>query len=243
MFTSKTLIRLIPSRIPYRSLKLVKPNVVVPNLYDKAKYRLGLGELRYPLTQLTAAGENMFAVCAEYPVFEEFVETLGLPDTFQSWFSLTTLHMWLCLVRLRQEGIEGQLLKRPFVNLFWLDLKPRLRTFKILRRHHWHITAFRMQFFGAILAYDEGFLAHSDTHLTVALWRNLFVSSPTATLGQLEQAVDYVRKNLQHLDNLPSSTLLRFGTPTFLPLNGTTLDKEFAHQRLIYCVSWPSFAR
>ncbi|KAL7065183.1 hypothetical protein AAHC03_05114 [Spirometra sp. Aus1] len=47
----------------------------------------------------------------------EFVTKLGLPDTFQSWFSLTTLHIWMCLVRLRREGQEGRILKQTFVKI------------------------------------------------------------------------------------------------------------------------------
>ncbi|BHF64885.1 Ubiquinol-cytochrome-c reductase complex assembly factor 1 [Sparganum proliferum] len=47
----------------------------------------------------------------------EFVAKLSLPDTFQSWFSLTTLHIWMCLVRLRREGQEGRILKQTFVKL------------------------------------------------------------------------------------------------------------------------------
>ncbi|THD19777.1 Ubiquinol-cytochrome c reductase complex chaperone [Fasciola hepatica] len=229
--------------ISFRGLKQVKPNMEVPSLVDRAKYRLGFGELRYPLMQLNAAGENMYAICAEYPVFEEFVDKLSLPDTFQSWFSVTALHMWMCLIRLRREGAEGQLLKRTFVNLLWLDLRSRMRTFKILRKQHKQVSAFQMQFFGSMFAYDEGLLSHSDPLLATALWRNLFMSSDTTSAQELEIIVEYVRKNLVHLENLSSSTILRFGTPTFLPLVGSELNAHFANERLRYCLSWPEFVK
>ncbi|KAA0198713.1 Ubiquinol-cytochrome c reductase complex chaperone [Fasciolopsis buskii] len=241
--------------ISLRYLKQVKPNVEVPNMIDRAKYRLGFGDLQYSVMQLNAAGENMFAVCAEYPVFEEFVDKLSLPDTFQSWFSVTALHMWMCLVRLRREGTEGQLLKRAFVNvslcyielgslkLLWLDLRSRMRTFKILRKQHKQVKAFQMQFFGSMFAYDEGLLSHSDALLATALWRNLFLSSDTTTGQELEIIVEYVRKNLAHLDGQSSSTILGFGTPTFLPLIGNELNAHFANERLRYCLSWPEFMK
>ncbi|CAL8087284.1 unnamed protein product [Calicophoron daubneyi] len=209
-----------------RGLKQIKPNVHVPSLLERTGYSLGLGKLRYPSSRLRSAGENMFAVCAEYPVFEEFVDRLNLPDTFQSWFSITSLHVWLCLVRLRKEGTEGQLLKKTFVNIFWLDLKSRMRTFKVLKGHHRQITAFRDQFFGAMFAYDEGFLSHSDPHMVAALWRNLFLSSTCTTAGQLELALEYCRKNLKHLDAIPSQTILGYGTPTFIPLTGEKIDER-----------------
>ncbi|KAA3673380.1 cytochrome b pre-mRNA-processing protein 3 [Paragonimus westermani] len=242
-FLSRGFLNQVPVTVLHRSLKQVKPNVVVPTLLERTKFKLGLGDLRCSVTRLNAAGENMFAVCAEYPVFEEFVEHLALPDTFQSWFSITTVHMWMCLVRLRQEGVEGQLLKKTFVNLFWLDLRSRMRTFKILRKQHNQVSAFRMQFFGAMFAYDEGFLSHSDALLVSALWRNLFLSSQTTTAQQLELALEYVRKNLAHLDSIRSDTIIRFGTPTFLPLLENQMNPQFANERLRYCLSWPVFAR
>lgn len=32
----------------------------------------------------------------------EFYRRCGLPDTMQSWFLVTQLHLWMCLVRLKQ---------------------------------------------------------------------------------------------------------------------------------------------
>lgn len=100
-----------------RSLKMAKPNVAMPTSLDRLKYRVGLEKLRHPTIELNNAGQNMFAICAEYPPLQEFIEELALPDTFQTWFSVTTLHMWLCLVRLRKEGVEGQLVKKNFVQV------------------------------------------------------------------------------------------------------------------------------
>ncbi len=59
----------------------------------------------------------MFAICAEYPELNEFIEKMKLPDTFQTWFSVTTLHIWLCLVRLRREGQEGRIVKQAFIKV------------------------------------------------------------------------------------------------------------------------------
>lgn len=114
-----------------------------------------------------------------------------------------------------------------------------MRAFKIIRMSY-HVQAFRMQFYGSIFAYDEGFLTHSDAAMVLALWRNLFLSSPTASAQTLELALQYVRKNLAHLDSLPSSTVLRYGTPAFLPLVGDKLNADVARRRLEYCISWPT---
>lgn len=87
-----------------------------PNLITSFKHSLGIG-LRYRSVQLNSSGENMFAICAEYPELKDFIDVLKLPDTFQTWFSVTTLHAWLCLVRLRREGQEGRIVKHAFVRV------------------------------------------------------------------------------------------------------------------------------
>ena len=51
----------------------------------------------------------------------------GLPDTFQSWFLVAHLHVWLCLVRLKREGKDGSLVIREVVTTFWHDVEQRMR--------------------------------------------------------------------------------------------------------------------
>ncbi|VDL90396.1 unnamed protein product [Schistocephalus solidus] len=223
--------------IPPDSLPKASPGVI-----ESIKHRFGYG-LRYSSLQLHASGENMFAVCAEYPDFKEFVTKLGLPDTFQSWFSLTTLHIWMCLVRLRREGQEGRILKETFIKLIWIDLKGRMRGFGIIRKQHDHVEQFNMQFFGSLFAYDEAFLKNSDAALSAALWRNFFLASPLVSAVQLETMVRYIRKQLAHLDSIPNDIFLGKGFATFLRLQDETLKNEYALQRLRYCLTWPSWAQ
>lgn len=87
-----------------------------PGLIASLKHKMGIG-LRYGNGRLKLSGENLYAVCAEYPEFKDFVEKLNLPDVFQTWFSLTTLHIWMCLVRLRREGQEGRIMKNAFIQV------------------------------------------------------------------------------------------------------------------------------
>lgn len=87
-----------------------------PNFIDSIRYKMGIG-LRYTNGRLKLSGENLYAVCAEYPEFKDFIDQLNLPDTFQTWFSLTTLHSWMCLVRLRREGQEGRIMRNIFIQV------------------------------------------------------------------------------------------------------------------------------
>jgi cytochrome b pre-mRNA-processing protein 3 len=51
----------------------------------------------------------------------------SLPDTFQSWFLVAHLHVWLCLVRLKREGKDGAVVIREVVTAFWHDMEQRMR--------------------------------------------------------------------------------------------------------------------
>ncbi|MEQ2282241.1 Ubiquinol-cytochrome-c reductase complex assembly factor 1, partial [Ameca splendens] len=49
----------------------------------------------------------------------------SLPDTLNSWFLVAQLHVWMCLVRMRQEGREGKFMCRYIVHSMWEDVEQR----------------------------------------------------------------------------------------------------------------------
>lgn len=53
---------------------------------------------------------------------------LDLPDTYQSWFIVAHLHLWLCLVRLKREGEDGNTIIKELVTMFWEDARQRMKT-------------------------------------------------------------------------------------------------------------------
>lgn len=50
-----------------------------------------------------------------------------MPNTFQSWFLVAQLHVWLCLVRLKREGRDGEYVIKQLVQFFWKDVEERMR--------------------------------------------------------------------------------------------------------------------
>ena len=118
-----------------------------------------------------------------------------------------------------------------------------MRGFGIFRKQHDHVEQFNMQFFGSLFAYDEAFMLHSDAAFAAALWRNFFLSSPDITAVQLEKLVAYTRKQLAHLDSLPTDQFLGKGMPTFLRISETSLNNDYAMRRLRYCLTWPEWAK
>ncbi|KAF9199819.1 Protein cbp3, mitochondrial [Haplosporangium sp. Z 27] len=160
---------------------------------------------------------NFYEICAlqlqEKRSF--WIDTCGLPDNFQTWFSVTHLHVWLLMVRIRAEK-HGKVFQQQLVNHFFHDIEDRMRyNHKISsgRIISTYMHDFLAQFHGGVLAYDEG-MCKDDPIMAAALWRNLFTSSGTP--AQIATLVDYVRKELQVLDNIPSDDFLEsralFGT-------------------------------
>nr|CDS32796.1 ubiquinol cytochrome c reductase complex [Hymenolepis microstoma] len=234
------IVRIFSAIQPFSSVPSQVISQTEPGLIDSLKYKMGIG-LRYNNGRLKLSGENLYTVCAEYPEFTDFVEKLNLPDTFQTWFSLTTLHIWMCLVRLRREGQEGRAIRNVFIQLIWTDLKSRMKPFGIIRKQHGHVDQFKSQFFGSVLAYDEALLMHSDPALAAALWRNLFISSPDTSAEQLVTLVHYIRKQLAHLNSLSSDQIVGRGMPIFLRLNEEKINPEYANRRMHYCFTWPEW--
>ncbi|KAF9345556.1 Protein cbp3, mitochondrial [Mortierella sp. AD094] len=160
---------------------------------------------------------NFYEICALQLQDKKsfWIDTCGLPDNFQTWFSVTHLHVWLLMVRIRAEK-HGKVFQQQLVNHFFHDIEDRMRyNHKISsgRIISTYMHDFLAQFHGGVLAYDEG-MCKDDPIMAAALWRNLFTSSGTPQ--QIAILVDYVRKELQVLDTMGSDEFLEskvlFGT-------------------------------
>ncbi|KAG0253106.1 Protein cbp3, mitochondrial [Mortierella polycephala] len=160
---------------------------------------------------------NFYEICASQMQDKRsfWIDTCGLPDNFQTWFSVTHLHVWLLMVRIRAEN-HGKVFQQQLVNHFFHDIEDRMRyNHKISsgRIITTYMHDFLAQFHGGVLAYDEG-MCKDDPIMAAALWRNLFTSSGTP--AQIAILVDYVRKELQVLDTMSSDDFLEsrtlFGT-------------------------------
>uniref|UniRef100_A0A8C2W3J2 Ubiquinol-cytochrome c reductase complex assembly factor 1 n=1 Tax=Chinchilla lanigera TaxID=34839 RepID=A0A8C2W3J2_CHILA len=159
--------------------------------------------------------------------FTKIIEAMGftgplkyrcqMPDTFNSWFLITLLHVWMCLVRMKQEGRSGKYMCRIIVHFMWEDVEQRGRVMGvnpyILKKNMILMTN---NFYAAILGYDEGIL--SDDHgLAAALWRTFF-NQKCEDPRQLELLVEYVRKQMQYLDSINGEDLLLTGEVSWRPL-------------------------
>lgn len=48
-----------------------------------------------------------------------------MPDTFNSWFLVTELHVWLLMVRCMAEGADGLIVRNQIVKSMWEDCTQR----------------------------------------------------------------------------------------------------------------------
>jgi cytochrome b pre-mRNA-processing protein 3 len=139
------------------------------------------------------------------PTAKFYYETLGMPKSFNQWYQVTVLHVWMLYVRMRalprQYCREYQ---QKLVNSLFDDIDYRLREeIKINsdRTVNNYKKGFHEQLRGSIFSYDEGFYL-GDTVLAGAIWRNLFDSKRDVDMTHVEQMVHYVRAQLYVLDRI-----------------------------------------
>ncbi|XP_044520301.1 ubiquinol-cytochrome-c reductase complex assembly factor 1 [Gracilinanus agilis] len=92
------------------------------------------GPLKYSRWKIKIAALRMYTSCVEKTDFEEFFLRCQMPDTFNSWFLITLLHVWMCLVRMKQEGRSGNYMCRIIVHFMWEDVEQRGRVMGITQR-------------------------------------------------------------------------------------------------------------
>ncbi|KAG4305789.1 hypothetical protein PORY_000699 [Pneumocystis oryctolagi] len=128
-----------------------------------------------------------------------------LPPSFQTWFHITMLHVWMLMVRIRALPKKiTKMYQQEFINHFFEDCEYRMRNDYKIRSERiisLYMKDLLMQFHGSVFAYDEG-LYRGDSVLALALWRNLYAGKTDINLSLLAASVLYVRNTLFELDNI-----------------------------------------
>ncbi|XP_071882625.1 ubiquinol-cytochrome c reductase complex assembly factor 1 isoform X5 [Anas platyrhynchos] len=83
------------------------------------------GPLKYSRWKIKVAALRMYTCCVEKTDYEEFFNRCQMPDTLNSWFLVAQLHVWMCLVRMKQEGRAGKYMCRYIVHCMWEDVQQR----------------------------------------------------------------------------------------------------------------------
>ncbi|KAG9473974.1 ubiquinol-cytochrome c reductase complex assembly factor 1 [Eleutherodactylus coqui] len=195
-----------------------RPSEEEVGMFTKIIEAMGFtGPLKYSKWKIKIAALRMYTRCVERIEYDEFFDKCSLPDTLTSWFLVTQLHVWMCMVRMKQEGRAGKYMCRFIVYSMWEDVEQRGKVMGIdAVKMKKAMRDFTEIFYASIFGYDEGIIS-DDRILSAALWRNLF-NMKCDDPRQLELMVEYVRKQMQYLDSLNGEDLLLTGEVFWRPL-------------------------
>ncbi|CAH7669613.1 ubiquinol-cytochrome C chaperone-domain-containing protein [Phakopsora pachyrhizi] len=111
-----------------------------------------------------------------------WIRDCGLPDSFQTWFQVTQLHLWLMTVRFRSmEAPLGKIYNQELVNHAFIDIESRIRsppnkvTKSTLVKRYMKILLH--QHLGSQASMDWSISQNdgsSDQLLADSVWRNIF---------------------------------------------------------------------
>lgn len=122
---------------------------------------------------------DLYDRCAERAHVERhfWYGECGLPETYQTWFQITNLHVYLLLARFRAfDKAASRTYSQELINHFFIDAESRMRDrfgVQTSRLVKGYMKDMHMQQRGSILGYDEG-LASGDARLAQAVWRNIW---------------------------------------------------------------------
>ncbi|CAF3670480.1 unnamed protein product [Rotaria sordida] len=210
------------------------PVLYEPSLISRIKMKFGLqAELREPQKVLYQAAAISYYMIASSVDFDGIQRELDMPDVFASFGRIIFLHIWFLLVRYIQLGPTGIFLRRQLARTMWTDLD--LRAQQILpgqgKVRRSQLEELRAEMNAFMIALDEG-LVDDDTVLAAAIWRHFRHFQPTR-LESLVTLVKYIRKNIQHLEQLPDENFIKNGYIYFLPLYSDIVDTKFVNQHYL----------
>eukprot|EP00794_Sanderia_malayensis_P012287 gene12287-13552_t len=191
------------------------------SLKDKVYERLAtLGRRVFRKSILAVSGTNIYTCCADKVDYKTFFEICNLPDTFQSWFQVFHLHFWMCYVRLKGEGKEGQIILRQMTECMWQDVKERMKILgvedsSIMKKSFNELSE---QFYGVTLSYNKGLLAVDESEFAHAVWRNLFHNDKKVRRENLDVMLKYIEAQMGYLEDIDSEELRTKGEIDWLPI-------------------------
>jgi len=186
---------------------------------------LFMTKMKYNRYVMEDASLRLYLCCVELVDNVQFFEVLNLPDSFNSWFSVTELHLWLVCTQIPSSTREGQFLRKKLMKNCWKDVAKRMKLMdSVYTDRKKGLLQFSDGFIYNLYQYDEGLLG-DDKALAAALWRGFFQKQPV-DMQALEIMVQYVRKQLKHIEQYNTESLFTIGLITFLPLREHDKDDE-----------------
>lgn len=172
---------------------------------------MALGKL-FRRDPMAAPGAALYAGIVEQARLPAFYTEAGVPDTLDGRFELVSLHAFLLLHRLKQEGEAGAQLSQVVVDAMFADMDAALRELGVgdLGVPH-RVKRMLSGFHGRIAAYATGLDAPGDG-LAGALRRNLYgtlaVDEAAGPGSRADAMAAYMRAAVVGLGRQPGADLL-----------------------------------
>ncbi|KAF8579279.1 hypothetical protein K439DRAFT_1394760 [Ramaria rubella] len=187
----------------------------------------------------------IYTVCSEVALGPErdfWYDTLSLPPSFQSWFTITNLHVWLVTVRLRAlPPSHGRPFVQALIDHFFFDVEDRLRTVlgkkapeRLVTRH---MKIFREQWAGLGIACDIALLT-GDKDMASAMWRNLLGARGARGIAYPDSFsnMENSTKEIPPSETLPSAPPTKAEDPSsggVTDFEGPAIDKYVMYPQLM----------
>ncbi|XP_031621125.1 ubiquinol-cytochrome-c reductase complex assembly factor 1 [Contarinia nasturtii] len=138
----------------------------------------------------------------------DFLTKFNMPNSFNSWFLITEIHVWILMVRAMAENENGKAIRDSIVEAMWTDSMQRATSMapgsaSLIKKQ---LLILSDQFQYAIVAYDEG-LATDDQQLASAIWVRFFESN-CDNYEHIELLIKYIRYNVAQFDKLDTKDFL-----------------------------------
>ncbi|ELT98832.1 hypothetical protein CAPTEDRAFT_161929 [Capitella teleta] len=204
-----------PFSVPQCTISTTASCYGLKDSLETLKSSLGL---RMQKHKFFLSGKRLHLCCVELIDYDEYFKEFDLPDTFNSWFKITGLHIWMTLVRLSREGEKGIFVRNSLMKHLWEDSTKRAKKVAKGLSVKSEIALLGEQFLYTAYVYDDGFMG-DDKDLASALW-NAFFEQEEENPEKVEKLVHFVRKQIKYFDTQDSEELLESGLMFYLPLNG-----------------------
>lgn len=211
------------------------PVVVKPTLLNRIKETLGYqGSYRYPQTTMAAAGLRLYLCIQKQIDYDKFFNICNARDVFFSFALITFMHVWMISVRLADESRSGLFVRNRLVNAMWTDLAERsgkLEARLTREKKNEAYTLLGDTFNASFFGFDEGLLG-DDTILAASIWRHVLEQREIDDFKVLTRLCEYVRKNINHLEQIKEIDLLKNGIVTFIPIDSDKCDHSKLREQL-----------
>lgn len=148
---------------------------------------------------VSGRSSQLFEITIHQINFLEFQKRFQMPNTFNTWFLITELHIWMLSVRAIADREHGEVIRNAIIEAMWHDVSYRAKKLSPTRQSliKNQIEELSGQFQYAMIAYDEGLMTN-DMRLASALWERYF-NRNSDNFDQIELLVKYVRMNVRLL--------------------------------------------